>query len=88
MLVSGQFRVIDSWVGKGGKKGDTPRASVTLSDKGEVGQLKINFSDGIIPPAFAMDEIVKGSLRLKPAVTSFGLMLQFVSLETGKVAGS
>ena len=84
MLLLGHFRVIDSWVGKGGKTKDIPRASVTLSDKDEVGQVKINFPDGVIPVAFAMDALVSGSIRVKPVLTSFGLMLQFVTLDVSK----
>ena len=76
MVLVGSFRVCDTW--QGVSKENKPRASVTLIDTADGGQVKINFPVGSMPPEFGLDKLVK-DIRVKPALTSFGLMLAFIN---------
>ena len=78
MILQGSFRVIDSWHGVS-KADASPRASVTLSDAVDGGQVKVNFSDGKIPPQFLPDALVS-NVQVKANLTKFGLMLNFLGV--------
>lgn len=75
MVLKGKFRVSDTWQGAA-KSGKAMRASATLNDTEDGGQLRVNFPDGEIPIQFGIDVIVE-DLHVKPNNTNYGLMLNF-----------
>ena len=56
---------------------------MTLSDPVDGGQVKVNFSDGKIPPQFLPDALVS-NVQVKANLTKFGLMLNFLGVAKGK----
>jgi len=73
----GGFRVIDTWQGVGQDK-VSARASATLSDRVDGGELKINFQNGQIPPEFKPDALFS-ELVVKVQNTKFGMMFNGLS---------
>ena len=83
MDMIGKFRVADTWQGAA-KNGKDLRASATLNDVKDGGQVKVSFPNGVIPSEFVFDALVE-NLHVKPSLTNFGLMLSFIGfVRSGK----
>jgi hypothetical protein len=79
MIMTGSFRVIDTWSGVSTDGKQSPRASATLSDAVDGGQLRIIFPLGVVPPEFGMDALVK-NIKVKCQNTKLGMMLNYQGL--------
>ena len=72
MNISGRFRVKDTYVGDKTK-------SVTLIDRDKGGEFRLSFPSGTsIPPIISLDAALNLDVSVKPRMTNFGLMLNYL----------